>query len=488
MCPWIASAWLMACASSPSSVYSSRAPLPGTPEPTDTAAANVDEEASTVAFLAAIAAQDRAVNESAWRCWSEAHCIDGESRVVEDTSEYLRFARQTLRNDVLASRRGAGLPLRARRAARAILEHATAQTTAEADRREQELLLHDPGGMPFVPGDLPALLAAAASPTRLTLLTRALPIVEERRLRLASTTSQREAAALAAGLTPDQLLAARAGLDGDALRALVEDVLHGTRPLLQKTPTSVADLPELLATLEAVQEPPGSPPGEFLRNFVPVRVQRHGKAPGCAVVDPPQDVRLLEAAAAPRSLASYARAYCGAAARLREGAWDPLWLHTVAQLFSSVTANPAADTGVAAAHFRRRAAYLLTLRGYAVEIAVLLRTSPPESAVELDALVATWGGAAAEHVVGASALLALDVSGLAVDLLVAEVVSAAIENTFVARFGADWARQPQASKAVEQELALLSSAWLRGGALATLQALGLSQLDASPLLRRWERL
>lgn len=483
----LATTCLVACATSSDTMPRPHAAVRGAPDPSDVPAVRIDD-GMAAAFLAAAFTHDRAVNEAAWRCWNEARCVDGEAWVEEELAEHLRIATQIVRSDVVASRRGAGLPLRTRRAARVLLEHSTARTTAEADGRERQLLLHDAGGMPFVPDDLPVLLATSDGPARAPLLTVALPVVEERRLRLLSAAPQRAAAARAAGLTPDDLLAARAGIDSDALRALVDDVLRGTRPLLQRTPTRVSDLPALLASLEAVQAAASVAPMGSLQDSVPARVQPHAKAPGCAVIAPPNDVRLLEAVAAPPSLARYARAYCDAAKRLLEGAWDPLWLHTVAQLFASVPVNTGAKASIAAARSHRRAAYLLTLRGYALEISVLLRTSPPTSAAELDALVAPWDGGGAERVVGASALMPFEVSGLAVDLLVAEVVGAAIENTFLARFGEGWAHRPETSQAVEQELDLLASAWLRGGAIATLQALGLSHLDAGPLLRRWERL
>jgi hypothetical protein len=369
-----------------------------------------------------------------------------------------------------------------------LLERATSATHATSLRREAEYLLHDDGGMPFVAADLPVLLASANSTARIPLLASAIPLVEERQRRLALSAPQRVAAARAAGLTPNQLLAARAGLDDGALRALVEDVLRGTKSLLQRTPASVADLPALHATIEAEYDPRSATQGVFMQPLVSQRVQSSGMVPGCAVVDPPQDVRLLDAVVAPPSLMRYARAYCSAATRLPEAKWDPLWLHTVARLFASVTWSDRIEAGTPVARARRRAAYLLILRGYALEIDVLLQRSPPDSAAELDDVVIHWGTDKSRRIAGASALLPFDVSGLAADLLVAEVVSAAIDNAFVARFGPDWARRPEAANDVEQELELLASAWQRGGAVATLRALGLLDLDAGPLLRRWERL
>lgn len=419
----------------------------------------------------------------AWRCLVEKACGEAEEAPAARARQDLELALEVLRQSAVER---AEERLAFRTAARVALEEAAAPGEVARRALEDGLVLHHGREMPFAFADLPVALAQAEPDERLSLLASAAPVVEQRASLGPSVTEARGALARRAGRSDEALLALRAGVDERELGALVADVLDRTAAHVPPFANGPADIPALLARHEADLDATSWRRGALVSAFSGRRAGTPASLPHCVVIDPPGDVRLVEGASSPPSLARYARACASAAARLAGGPWDPAWLHVVASLSRHSAWLSGAASADPRAPERRRAVYVLEARRLALEVRAWL--DDVHERASLDALASLWTSPRGAPLVGASGLLALDPSGAAADALVALVVAAALDNALVARFGPSWAADAGGAAVVEEELERLGAVWHEAGPRGVLRALGLTSVDATPLLARVERL
>ncbi len=420
----------------------------------------------------------------AWRCLVEHDCAalseDERRRERQDRELALEVLRQ---RDV--ERAADRLPFRT--AARIALEESVREYELARAALEDSTVLHDGPELPYAYADLPSALAQAQPSARTRLLSSSSSLVDARLALSPSAPEARAAITARARRSAPELIALRAGLTEAELRALSDDVLARTADGLPALPSGPADVPALLAQQAAELDATSWRRGPLVATFGGRRVTVSSALPQCVVVDPPRDVRLIEGAHTTTALARYARACASAALRLPEGAWDPIWLHVVASLLRDTAWLSRSGASRPEARERQRAAYLLEVRRLAVEVRALLEGKHDVRAV-LDAHAMSWTSPGAAVLPGASSLLALDASGAAADALVAATVAAAIDNAFTSRFGPAWPAEAASAPAVEEELDRLGLVWHDEGPRGLLRALGITRIDAAPVVVRAARL